>query len=337
MADPHEARRGGDLMISLLLPVYNEKPNLPRLLQEIETALAGQPYTYEVIAVDDGSNDGSTELLEKLAAEKPYLKVLMFRRNHGQTAAFDAGFRHASGDIVVTLDSDLQNDPADIPRMIAKIDEGFDFVSGWRKNRQDGFVLRLLPSKIANWLIRKITGTKVHDLGCSLKVYRREIVQELHLYGEMHRFIAVLAEGVGARIAEYEVHHRPRVAGVSKYNLTRTFKVLLDLTTVWFLQGFQTKPIYVFGTIGGILIALSGLLSTYVLYEKFWLDIFVHRNPLFTIAIFFALVGVQFLAIGLLAELLIRIYFQSQDFRPYTIARKIGFERQNETVGSGRP
>lgn len=319
---PSETQKG---LISILLPIYNEKENIPRLLEEIEGVIQLLNRPVEVIAVDDGSNDGSTALLEEFCAKKSFLRAVLFRKNRGQTAAFDAGFRNASGEIIITMDSDLQNDPRDIPKMVELLESGYDFVTGWRKDRQDGFILRKLPSRIANWLIRKVTGTKVHDLGCSLKVYKKEVALELKLYGEMHRFIAVLAEGNGARIGEHVVHHRPRVAGVSKYNLSRTVKVMLDLLTVWFLQGFQTKPIYVFGGVGVSFVGMSFLLSMYVLYEKWSLAVFVHRNPLFNIAVFFALVGVQFIALGLIAELLIRTYFESHDVRPYSIKKKIGF------------
>lgn len=314
--------------VTLILPVYNERENIEPLLKEIEDALEGtlvrNGKKYEVIAVDDGSRDGSTELLRKLAKEKPYLKCVFFRRNAGQTAAFDAGFRHASGRILVTMDSDRQNDPADIPKMIALLDQGYDFVTGWRKKRHDE-VIRTIPSRVANWIIRKVTGTRVHDLGCSLKVYRKEITDELRLYGEMHRFIAILAEGVGARVAEFEVNHRARVAGVSKYGFSRTVKVMLDLLTVWFMQGYKTKPIYIFGGVGLTLLAGGALSAFWVLYEKFGLGIFVHKNPLFILSVMFTVIGVQFLGMGLIAEIIIRTYFESQDKTSYSIASRLGF------------
>src|SRR5581483_3122243 len=222
--------------ISIVLPIYNERENLRPLLAEIERGLEPTHLSYEVIAVDDGSTDGSADLLRELAGEKDYLKVILFRQNFGQSAAFDAGFRAASGRLVVTMDADLQNDPADIPRMIEMLEQNqLDFVAGNRGDRKDALVLRKLPSRIANRLIRFVTGTKLHDLGCSLKLYRREFVSELRLYGEMHRFIGVLVEGLGARTMEMTVNHRPRRAGSSKYGIGRTFKVLLDLLTVWFM------------------------------------------------------------------------------------------------------
>ena len=311
--------------ITVVLPVYNERDNLRPLLTEVEQALAPLQRSYEVIAIDDGSRDGSVQILEELAREKPYLNVVFLRQNFGQAAAFDAGFRHASGKIIVTLDSDLQNDPADIPKMIRLLEDGNDFVSGWRKNRKDGFFLRTIPSRMANTLIRLVTKTKVHDLGCSLKVFRREITDELKLYGEMHRFIAVLVESFGARVAELEVNHRPRHTGVSKYGILRTFKVLLDLITVWFMRGYHTKPIYLFGGAGFGMLTFSFLSSAYVLYEKFYRDVWVHKNPLFIISMIFGLVGVQFIGMGIIAELIIRTYYESQYKSSYSISRTLGF------------
>lgn len=314
--------------LSIVLPIYNEVGNLRPLFDEIEEVLTKAGRTYEIIAVDDGSNDGTRQLLKELAGERPALRVVLFRRNAGQAAAFDAGLRHASAPFVVTMDADMQNDPRDIPAMLAKLDEGFDLVSGWRKNRKDGLFLRKVPSRIANWLIRKITGTPIRDLGCSLKVYRKEITDELRLYGEMHRFIAVLAGHAGARIGEMEVNHRERNAGVSKYGLARTFKVLLDLLTVWFMQSFQTKPIYVFGGTGSLMIASSALLSAFVLYERLRWVIYVHRNPLFTIAVLLFITGIQLLGVGLLAEIIVRTYFESRGRTAYVVAERLGFDKR---------
>ncbi|GAB4212670.1 MAG: glycosyltransferase family 2 protein [Sandaracinaceae bacterium] len=309
--------------LSIVLPIYNEVDNVAPLLEEIEQALPDRRF--EVVAVDDGSRDGTRELLRRLVKEKPYLRVVLFRRNSGQSAAFDAGFRAATGRVVVTMDADRQNDPRDVPRLVAKLDEGFDLVTGWRKNRKDGVLLRKIPSRIANAFIRWVTGTRIHDLGCSLKVYRREITDEIRLYGEMHRFLVPLAEHQGARVAEIEVNHRARTAGVSKYGLSRTVKVLLDLLTVWFFRRYQTKPIYVFGGAGVAMIATSVLLAAYVLYEKLALEIWVHRNPLFLLAMFSALLGVQSLGMGLLAEIIVRTYFESQGRSPYPVAERLGF------------
>jgi len=315
--------------ISVILPIYNEKENLVHVLDELEGVLSAMGKEYEVIAVDDGSNDGSVEVLRSAAAERKRIKALFFRRNCGQAAAFDAGFRAATGTFVVTMDADRQNDPADIPSMLAKLDEGFDLITGWRKDRKDGFATRKVPSRIANFIIRRLTGTRIHDLGCSLKVYRKQVTNEMRLYGEMHRFISVLAEGIGARVGEVVVNHRPRVAGHTKYGLARTVKVLLDLTTVWFMRRYQTKPIYVFGGLGVIMVLAGMAISGVVLYQKVADGTWVHRNPLFLIAITSFLMGMQSIGTGILAELLVRTYFESQSKTPYSIASRAGFEPEN--------
>jgi glycosyltransferase involved in cell wall biosynthesis len=317
------------LDLSVVLPIRDERESVEPLFDEIEAALAPTGKSFEIIAVDDGSRDGTTQLLRRLAAERPRLKVLIFRRNHGQSAAFDAGFRHASGDVVVTMDADGQNDPRDIPAMLARLDQtaddgsAFDVVTGWRQRRQDGLALRRVPSRLANTLIRWITGTRVHDLGCSLRVYRRAITDELRLYGEMHRFISVLAEDLGARVAEVVVNHRARARGRSKYGLGRTLRVLLDLCTVWFLKRYQTKPIYVFGGIGAVMAFAGVVLCAVVLVEKFQLGVWVHRNPLFSIAVMCFLMAMQFIGAGLLAEMIVRTYFESQGKPSYSIAARL--------------
>ena len=313
--------------ISVIVPIYNELENLAPLIAEIEGALVPTGKSFEIIAVDDGSNDGSVERLKELAVEHEFLRAVFFRRNTGQAAAFDAGFRNASGDVVVTMDADLQNDPKDIPALIEKLETGFDVVTGWRKDRKDGTILRKIPSKIANRMIRWMTGTKVHDLGCSLKVYRKHVTDEMRLYGEMHRFISVLAAGQGAKVGELVVNHRKRHAGVSKYGIQRTVKVLLDLMTVSFLRGYHSKPIYVFGTIGMTMFGFGTFLSVFVLWEKFDSGVWVHRNPLFMVAIMFFLMAFQFVGTGILAEVIVRTYFESQDKTAYTIASRAGFDR----------
>ena len=264
--------------------------------------------------------------MRKLATERAAPKAIFFRHNFGQTAAFDAGFRAAAGAMIVTMDGDLQNDPRDIARMLNRPEEGYDMVAGWRRNRQDALVLRKVPSRIANWLIRKATGTPIHDLGCSLRAYRREVTEELRLYGEMHRFISVLAHNMGANLAEVEVYHRPRRAGVSKYGLRRTVKVVLDLLTVMFMRRYQTKPIYVFGGFGFLVASLSTVIYACVRGEKVHDGVWVHRNPLFLVGVMSALVGVQLLATGLIAELIIRTYYESQDKRAYSVASRAGFQ-----------
>jgi glycosyltransferase involved in cell wall biosynthesis len=328
MTAPAEHGKGSaprDMDISVVLPVYNERDNLVPLLDEIERVLTATRKRFEVIAVDDGSRDGSAEVLRQAVAQRPYLRVLFFRRNSGQSAAFDAGFRAATGDLVITMDADLQNDPEDIPALITKLDEGYDVVTGWRKHRRDGVMLRKLPSLIANFVIRRLTGTTIHDLGCSLKIYRRHVTDELRLYGEMHRFISVLADGLGARVGEVVVNHRARRAGESKYGLMRTFKVLLDLTTIWFMRRYQTKPIYLFGGLGVVLFAGAFVISAVVLYEKWSEGVWVHRNPLFLIGITCALMGMQSIGTGILAELIVRTYFESQNKTAYSIASRAGF------------
>jgi glycosyltransferase involved in cell wall biosynthesis len=314
-------------LVSVVIPVFNEVENLTVLIDELAAVLGPHYANYEVVIVDDGSSDGTTPLLRRLVEERPYLRAVFFRRNFGQTAAFDAGFHAASGDIVVTMDGDLQNDPQDIPAMIRKLEEGCDVVAGWRYKRQDGMFFRKIPSRTANWLIRKVTQAPIHDLGCSLRVYRREVTEELRLYGEMHRFISVLAFNMGARITEVRVNHRPRRAGTSKYGLHRTLKVILDLMTVLFLRRYQTKPIYVFGGLGLFMFAVAAMLSLVVLWEKFEQGAWVHRNPLFVIAVMAALVAVQLMGTGIIAELIIRTYYESQDKRAYSVASRAGFDR----------
>ncbi len=309
--------------LSIILPIYNEVENIPQLISEIEETIRPLMLDYEILAINDCSTDGSLQLLEEMAKNNSQLKVLSFFTNSGQTAAFDAGFKNSSGKILITMDSDLQNDPRDIPKMLEKMNEGFDYVTGWREKRKDGFILRKFPSKIANFIIRKVTKTKFKDLGCSLKVYRRSVVDHLHLYGEMHRFIGVLIESMGVKVAQIPVNHRPRVAGVSKYGINRTFKVILELLTVWFMKGFRTKPVYVFGGTGLFCFGLSILSLGISSYQKIFFETKIHRNPLFLISMVLILVGVQMLALGLIADMLMRTYFESQNIRPYIIAKKV--------------
>jgi glycosyltransferase involved in cell wall biosynthesis len=323
--------------LSVVLPIHDERENIRPLLDELVEVLEATGKSFEVIAVDDGSRDGSGALLRSLVAERPYLRLITFRRNNGQAAAFDAGFRHAAGDVVVTMDADLQNDPHDIPAMLAKLEDGFDVITGWRKKRMDGLVLRRVPSAIANRLIRGATGTEVHDLGCSLKVYRSDVTRELRLYGEMHRFISVLADHLGARVGEVVVNHRPRRAGKSKYGLARAVKVMLDLATILFLRRFLTKPIYLFGGLGSLMGIAGAFISVYVLWEKYDQGVWVHRNPLFLIAIVLFLMGVQFIGSGILAEILVRTYFESQDKTSYSIAAVTGFPPAEKPTQSLRP
>lgn len=305
--------------LSLLIPVFNEEENVERLLDRIGEALRPVGKSYEVVLVDDGSTDKTPELLRKAASSRPGIRAVFFRRNSGQTAALAAAIENSKGRILIPLDGDLQNDPADIPALLAKLDEGFDVVSGWRRHREDPFLTRVLPSRIANRLISFISGVRLHDYGCTLKAYRREVLEPVRLLGEMHRFIPVLATWQGAKVAEVPVTHHRREFGKSKYGLMRTFKVLMDLLTIKFMGSFLTKPIYVFGGAGVLLMILSFALGCYTLWEKLVEGIWVHRNPVFLIAIFFALAGLQLVMMGLLGELLIRIYFAATRSTPYVV------------------
>lgn len=311
-------------MISVVIPLYNERENVAELVASIGATMSAADFTFELIMVDDGSHDGTVEVLCDLQKDHPFLRILQFRRNFGQTAAMAAGFDHARGEVIVPLDGDLQNDPADIPAMVTRLLEGYDVVSGWRRNRQDTFLTRKLPSWIANFFIGKITGVKLHDYGCTLKAYRREVVQHTRLYGEMHRFIPALAKWSGARVTEMEVNHRPRIHGKTKYGLTRTVKVILDLVTVKFLGTFSTKPLHIFGGIGLLSLLLSFLTIMVVAYQKFFLlpHVDVSGNPLFMIAIILVVMSVQFLLMGLLAEMMARTYHESQN-KPTYILRQI--------------
>ena len=311
--------------LSIVIPVCNESRNLPGLGEELAQVLDAIGRGYEVIFVDDGSQDDSYAVILELARARPGFKALRLGRNVGQTAALSAGIRHASGEIIVLLDADRQNDPRDIPKLLAKFDEGFDVVSGWRKDRQDPGLTRVLPSRIANGLISWITGVPLHDYGCTLKLYRSRYLKPVRLYGEMHRFIPAFAGFLGARIAEIPVNHRPRTEGVSKYGLSRTFKVLLDLITVKFMDAYMAKPIYLFGGSGLVVGCVGSVMAAYTLYKKFCCGVFVKDQPLFQVSIFFALVGLQLLLMGLVAEILVRVYFDIKDKPSYFIRESFGF------------
>ena len=304
--------------VSVVVPLLNEQDNINPLYEQITQTLTDE-HNYEIIFIDDGSSDDSFTILSKLQKADNKVRVIRFRKNFGQTSALSAGFAHARGKIIVAIDADLQNDPADIPKMIDKLNEGFDVVSGWRKKRHDNAITRRLPSKIANWLIATITRVKLHDFGCTLKVYRREVLAETKLYGEMHRFIPALASWSGASICEMVVNHRPRTAGAAKYGLGRTLKVVLDLITVKFLGSFSTKPIYIFGGLGlasGLAAVAFGLA---VLYQKFVNDFPMNRNPLLVLTAMLITTTIQFILMGLLAELLVRTYHESQNRPTYVI------------------
>lgn len=306
------------LEVSVVVPLLNEQDNIGPLYEQITETLADK-YDYEIIFVDDGSDDNSLSILTGLQQADAKVRVIVFRRNFGQTAALGAGFDHARGEIILAIDADLQNDPADIPKMIDKLNEGYDVVSGWRKKRHDNAITRLLPSMMANWLISAITGVKLHDFGCTLKAYRRQVLTQINLYGEMHRFIPALASWGGARICEIVVNHRPRTAGTAKYGLGRIWKVILDLITVKFLGSFSTKPIYIFGGLGlasAFAAVISGLA---VLYQKFFSGLAMNRNPLLVLTAMLITATIQLILMGLLAELLVRTYHESQNRSTYVI------------------
>jgi glycosyltransferase involved in cell wall biosynthesis len=312
--------------VSIIIPCYDEEQTIPRLAAALDDVVAklevaGRPT--EVLIVDDGSRDGTFDRLRQVAASRPWLRLVRFRRNFGQTAAMAAGFDRARGEDLVPMDADLQNDPDDIPMLLTRLEEGFDIVSGWRKDRQDKALSRKLPSKIANWLIGRVTRVHLHDYGCTLKAYRREVLEPVRLYGEMHRFIPVYAKWSGARITEQVVRHHARKEGKSKYGLARTLKVLLDLTTVKFLGDYGTKPMYLFGYWGALFIAGGFLSGVITLIEKFTSGVYAHRNPLLLLAVTLFVVGIQLIGMGLLAELQVRTYHESQHKPVYLIAEEV--------------
>jgi glycosyltransferase involved in cell wall biosynthesis len=312
------------LKLSLILPVYNEEESLPHLHDAIQKAFDGQSFGWEVIYVNDGSTDKSLSILEQIAVTDPkHVRVVALRRNFGQTAAIAAGIDHSSGEVIVLSDADLQNDPADIPTMVEQIEQGYDVVSGWRKNRQDTFLTRVLPSRMANWLISKVTGVHLHDYGCTLKAYRREVLTGFRLYGEMHRFIPAYAYSVGARMIEIPVHHHARKYGKTKYGLTRTLKVVLDLFTVKFLLSYANKPIYLFGGAGLALIIASALVYILLLIRRIFFQVDVLSSPFFQMSTMFTILGFQSILMGLIAELLVRTYHESQAKPTYTILKVI--------------
>ena len=319
------------MKISIVVPVYNELDNVRILHDELSSILAvmfpdDDASSWEIVFVDDGSTDGTVERLAELCKSDERTKLVKFRRNYGQTAALQAGFDHASGEIIVTLDGDLQNDPADIPRMVAKLDEGFDLIHGWRKNRQDKWLTRRLPSKVANWIISSVTGVPINDLGCTLKAIRREIAEELELYGEMHRFIPILGYERGARIAELVTNHRPRRFGESKYGLSRTVRVVLDLLTVKFMSDYLASPMKLFGRLGLGCWAVAGLSLSATVLMKLVSAVDMTGNPMLLLAVLSAMAGLQLVSLGILGELNTRIYFDRHRRRPYTTDRLVGFD-----------
>ncbi len=325
------ANRVKNPALSVFLPVYNEESNLPPLHAKLDEALKALGRTAEIIYVDDGSTDGSLKVLRELARLDNRVRVVALRRNYGQTAAMAAGIDAACGDVLIPMDADMQNDPADIARLLEKLDEGYDVVSGWRKNRQDKLITRKIPSMLANRLISWIGGVPLHDYGCSLKAYRRESIEDVRLYGEMHRFIPIYASWAGARVAEIPVEHHARTMGKSKYGLSRTLKVVFDLMTIKFMASYQTKPLYIFGSAGMLTFFISFLSGLFALLMKFisWpkhAD-FV-QTPLPVMAMVILVLGIQFFLMGLLAEMLVRTYHESQAKSIYAVRERIGFGKQ---------
>jgi glycosyltransferase involved in cell wall biosynthesis len=326
--ESHEANAEAAPEISVFLPVFNEEPNLRPLHAKLAAALAALGRTSEIVYVDDGSTDHSLAVLREIARGDDRVRIVALRRNYGQTAAMAAGIDAASGRVLIPMDADLQNDPADIVRLLAKVDEGYDVVSGWRQNRKDNLITRKIPSLIANRLISWIGGVPLHDYGCSLKAYRRESLEDVRLYGEMHRFIPIYASWAGARVAEIPVRHHARTMGKSKYGLSRTLKVVFDLMTIKFMASYQTKPIYVFGTFGMLCFAASLIAGLWAAILKFGKEVSFILTPLPIITVVMFAVGVQFLLMGLLAEMLVRTYHESQAKRVYSVRERIGFKNE---------
>ncbi|NIV39349.1 MAG: glycosyltransferase [Anaerolineae bacterium] len=312
------------LDLSVVVPVLNEEESLPLLHDSLTKVLSESDLSHEIIIVDDGSTDRSLQILRGLQAQGENLRVVSFRRNYGQTAAFAAGFDRAQGDVVVTIDADLQNDPADIPALVSKLEEGYDVVSGWRVDRQDRFLDRRLPSIMANRVIGWATGVRIHDYGCSLKAYRRDVLADVRLYGELHRFIPALAHAAGARVAEIPVSHHPRRFGETKYGISRTLKVILDLLVVRFLMSYSTRPIHVFGLLGMVSAAIGAVILSYLGVVRLIFQQDIGNRPITLLAILLVVVGVQLVTSGLLAELVTRTYYESQGKPIYTVREELG-------------
>jgi glycosyltransferase involved in cell wall biosynthesis len=315
------------LALSIILPVYNEEENLELQYKQIIDTVTPLKKKFEIVFVDDGSSDSSFEILTILAKKDKRVKVIGFRRNFGQTAAMAAGIDYSQGKVIVFMDSDLQNEPADIRKLLDKIDEGFDVASGWRLNRQDKLIMRKIPSRIANKLISKVTGIPLHDLGCSLKAYRADVLKKVKLYGEMHRFIPIHASWIGAKITEIPVGHHARQFGTSKYGIKRTFKVMLDLLTVKFMGSFATKPIYLYGGFGLFLIFISVLSGIATVLMKYFMGYNMTGNPFLLFTVMFAILGLITMLMGIQSEMLIRIYHESQDIRPYHVRSTINVKK----------
>ena len=317
--------------ISVVVPVYNEEDNVAEGFRELTAVLSHMKCPYEIIYVDDGSRDATISRLLECGGSDPHLQLVQLRRNFGQTAAMAAGFDHARHDIVIAIDGDLQNDPAEIPEMVAKLEEGYDLVAGWRKDRKDKLVSRKIPSMIANRIISWSTGVRLHDYGCTLKVMTREVAKGLRLYGEMHRFIPALANEMGARIVEVPVNHRERRFGTTKYGISRTIRVILDLLTVKFLLGYSKRPIHLFGVVGVGSALLGSLVLAMITYDRFFNHIPMGSRPLLSLGVMMVIIGLQFLVFGLLAEVLARTYYESQNKKIYVVRRVFAAPEGDET------
>ena len=305
--------------LSVILPVFNEVANIEAVYSELALAIGQIPGNKQIIFVDDGSSDGTSDLLTKIAERDNQVVVITFRRNFGQTAAMAAGFDYSKGDVVVTMDADLQNDPNDIPSLIEKMEEGYDLVAGWRFDRKDGFVLRRLPSMLANRLISWTTDVKLHDYGCTLKAFRKEVIKSIDLYGEMHRFIPAIASWMGIRLTELKVNHRPRIAGSSKYGISRTVRVVLDLITVKYLLSYSSRPLQLFGLLGLLSGGAGTLITSYLVFIKLFLDQGIGGRPMLIFGIFLMFMGLQFITVGLLGEMQTRIYHETQRKAVYVV------------------
>lgn len=319
--------------VSIVIPFLNESPNLKPLCDELKASLDGIDKSYEVIFVDDGSSDDGVDILRAYAETMPQIKVVSFRRNFGQTAAMAAGFDHAEGRVVITMDADRQNDPKDIPTLLAKIEEGYDLVCSWRFDRKDTYVSRKLPSLLANKLISKVTGVNLHDYGCTFKAMTQDLAKRITLYGEMHRFIPAVASGVGAKIAEVKVNHRARTAGESKYGISRTFRVILDLITVKFLLRYHARPLHFFGMPGLALGGIGGLIVTYLVIIRLFFDQAIGDRPLLLFGFMLLVIGLQFILFGLIGEMQTRTYYESQDKPIYHVRKTLGFKGEETTEG----
>lgn len=317
------------MKISVVIPIYNEEENVTLLYDELTEVMKSMACSYEILFVDDGSTDSTLSILQSMQAEDQRIVVVKFRRNFGQTAAMSAGFDYSSGDVIITMDGDLQNDPRDIPRFIQKIGEGFDVVTGWRHDRKDAFLNRRLPSIIANKIISWTTGVALHDYGCTLKAFRKEVIKNIHLYGEMHRFIPAIASGMGISFTEIKVNHRARQFGTSKYGISRTIRVVLDLITVKFLLSYATRPIQIFGLLGVISGTAGFLIALIMTIQRQFFDIPLSDRPMLLLAIVLIFVGIQFISIGLIGELQARTYHETQKKPVYYVKEVYGFQKQD--------